>query len=49
VVTFSEGGVESVGDFDGHGEETVEFEGLAGDNVLERGAVEKFHSDEGFA
>ena len=43
------GGIESVGDFDGIGEELIEFEGAAGDDVLERGAIEKFHGDEGFA
>ena len=46
---FGVGGVECVGDFDGDAEETIEFEGLAGDDVLERDAIEKFHGDEGCA
>ncbi len=39
--------VERVGDFDGDFEEAFEVERAVGDDVLERGAVEKFHGDEG--
>jgi hypothetical protein len=42
-------GVERVGYFYGEIEKAIELHGLAGDNVFERGAVEKFHGDEGFA
>ncbi len=42
-------GVERVGDFDGNFEEAIELHRLAGDYVLQRGAIEKFHGDEGFA
>jgi len=40
-------GVESVGAVDTDFEEAFEFERVRGDDVLERGAVEKFHGDEG--
>ena len=43
------GGVERVGDFDADFEKAFEFERAAGDDVLESGAVEKFHGDEGAA
>jgi hypothetical protein len=42
-------GIESVGDFDGIGEELIEFERAAGDDVLESGTIEKFNGDESFA
>ena len=43
------GGVEGVGAVDADFEEAFEFERVRGDEVLERGAVEKFHGDEGAA
>ena len=46
---FGVSGVESVGNFDGKCKERVEFHGAAGDAMLERGALQKFHSDEGLA
>ena len=42
-------GVEGVGAVDADFEEAFEFERVRGDDVLERGAVEKFHGDEGAA
>jgi len=42
-------GVQRVGDFDADVEQAVHFEGTAVHGVLQRGAVEKFHGDEGFA
>ena len=45
---FGVGGVESVGDLDGEGEQGIEGHGAAGDAVLQRGALEEFHSDEGW-
>ena len=44
---FGVRGVESVGDFNGEIEKFVEFEGAAGDAVLESFAVEVLHGDEG--
>src|SRR6202000_2509005 len=43
------GGIERVGNCDADFEEAVEFEEIRGDNVLERGAIEKFHGDESAA
>ena len=40
------GGVEGVGDFDGERNEPVDFEGTAGNLVLEGDAVKVFHGDE---
>jgi hypothetical protein len=42
-------GVEALGDVDGDGEKRFELHRAAGDGVLERLAVEKFHGDEGLA
>jgi hypothetical protein len=42
-------GVECIGSVDADFEEAVEFERVRGDEVLESGAVEKFHGDEGAA
>ena len=47
--TFGVRGVESVGNFDGKCKERVEFHGAAGNAMLERGALQKFHGDEGLA
>ncbi len=46
---FGVSGIESVGDFDGDFEESIQFHGLAGNDVLESGAVETFHDHEGMA
>ena len=46
---FAMRGVERVGHLDREIEQVVEFHGAAGDDVLQRLAVEKFHGDEGFA
>ena len=42
-------GVERIGNFDGDIEQAVEFQRAAVDQVLQSGAVQKFHGDEGFA
>ena len=46
---FGVRGVERVGDFDGEREQVFDVQRAAGDAVLERLAVEKFHGDEGLA
>jgi hypothetical protein len=46
---FGVRGVECIGDFDSDIEKAIEFEGLPGDEVFERNAVEKLHDNEGFA
>ena len=42
-------GVERIGDFDGQCENLVYFQRTAGDAMLQRHAIEKFHGNEGFA
>jgi len=42
-------GIESVGDLDGDIEKAVQFEWLAGDEMLQCDSIEEFHDDEGFA
>src|SRR5579863_2393136 len=42
-------GIESFSDLQGDVEEALEFDRLASDDVLESGAIEKFHGDEGAA
>ncbi len=42
-------GIERIGNFDGEIEQAIELHGFAGDDMLERSAIEKFHGDEGFA
>ena len=44
---FAMGGVERIGNFDAQREDGLEFHGAPGDQVLERGAVEEFHDEEG--
>jgi hypothetical protein len=44
---FGVGGIESFGDLNGNVEETLEFNWLAIDDVLEGGSIEEFHGDEG--
>ena len=46
---FGVRGVERVGDFDGESEQVLDIHGPAGDAVLQRHAIEKFHGDEGLA
>ena len=46
---FGVGGVEGIGNVDGDFEKRIEFEGAAGDGVLEGFAFEAFHGDEGAA
>ncbi len=46
---FGVSGVESVGDFDGKRNELIVGERAAGDQMVERNAIEKFHGDEGLA
>jgi len=46
---FGVGGVESFSNLHSDVEQTVEFERLSGDEVLEGGAVEELHGDEGAA
>jgi hypothetical protein len=46
---FGVRGIQSVRDIDGEGKEIFGVERMAGDAVLERLAVEKFHGDEGLA
>lgn len=41
--------IESVSDFQGDIEKLVEFERMAGDQMLQSDAIEKFHDNKGFA
>jgi len=42
-------GIQGIGEFDGDIENSIEFQGLASDQVLQGYAVEKLHDDEGFS